>query len=406
MFQSDLIHIAAEHLDRKHVRLIAPDPTKPPSPADKEVLDSYKSQCTHGEHSVRIIGSLIRQAIPINIQPVADYIFQGTEQEDWYLETDFPNLAPPWETAWFHWNPPTWVRSEGDIIQSPMMKDYEYGCLNMGLPSEQFRPPNDDKNLVPPPEAKWLQCFYLFSRMKSTGVISWYSFKFFVDGQGNGLFKTGGLHVSEPHDWPTGEERMFKHGSGPFSPHSKFKFMNETEEITINSLDRVNHAIRALDKLKGEHPELIEQHLTGGVKVDPWGIARSGKYTEPEHPPIENDVIATLFPVFLATSFCHCKNVAVTEIPIPDKVLKKRSAKGIWTPKVRREIHIEPMKKILRHTPGTKQDDLKRQLVIRRGHFKDFKEGRGLFGKHHGLYWWESFVRDTTNVRYQVEGKS
>lgn len=33
--------------------------------------------------------------------------------------------------------------------------------------------------------------------------------------------------------------------------------------------------------------------------------------------------------------------------------------------------------------------DRQAQMTIRRGHFKDYRQGRGLFGKHHDLYWWE-----------------
>ena len=36
---------------------------------------------------------------------------------------------------------------------------------------------------------------------------------------------------------------------------------------------------------------------------------------------------------------------------------------------------------------------LKQALHICRGHFKDYRDGRGLFGKHKGLYWWEQNVR-------------
>lgn len=30
-----------------------------------------------------------------------------------------------------------------------------------------------------------------------------------------------------------------------------------------------------------------------------------------------------------------------------------------------------------------------------RGHFKDYRQSGGLFGKHHGLFWWGSALRGT-----------
>jgi len=32
-------------------------------------------------------------------------------------------------------------------------------------------------------------------------------------------------------------------------------------------------------------------------------------------------------------------------------------------------------------------------LHITRGHFKDYRDGKGLFGKYQGLFWWDQHVR-------------
>lgn len=45
-------------------------------------------------------------AARIDIQNVADYMYMGTDQEEWEWETDFPNLAPPFESFWMEWTQP------------------------------------------------------------------------------------------------------------------------------------------------------------------------------------------------------------------------------------------------------------------------------------------------------------
>jgi len=63
-------------------------------------------------------------------------------------------------------------------------------------------------------------------------------------------------------------------------------------------------------------------------------------------------------------------------------------------------LEIEPMKKVLKSEGNIDEVGLQRALHICRGHFKDYSNGKGLFGKHKGLYWWDSTVRGT-----ESEGK-
>lgn len=98
----------------------------------------------------------------------------------------------------------------------------------------------------------------------------------------------------------------------------------------------------------------------------------------------------TLQICWLALSFMHCKNVKIIENP-PHKSPSGRNKHG---PRITfKTLEIEPMKRILREEGGSEKTGLKRALHICRGHFKDFSNGRGLFGRNHGLYWWDSQVR-------------
>lgn len=98
-----------------------------------------------------------------------------------------------------------------------------------------------------------------------------------------------------------------------------------------------------------------------------------------------------LYPALLAICFMHCKNV--TRIPhgphLGSKAKRERHA-----PRIRyHTLVIEPMKKILREEGQSEKTGLKMALHICRGHFKDFREGKGLFGKFKDIYWWDSQVR-------------
>jgi hypothetical protein len=107
-----------------------------------------------------------------------------------------------------------------------------------------------------------------------------------------------------------------------------------------------------------------------------------------------NMMKAANFPVLLALTFSHCKNVKTERLPPPpERLQKSRVSKG--KPRLARAhvIVIDPMKKALRegagqsnYTPGSAQT-----LHIVRGHFKTFEE-RPLFGKYKGMFWFPMHV--------------
>lgn len=101
------------------------------------------------------------------------------------------------------------------------------------------------------------------------------------------------------------------------------------------------------------------------------------------------------FPVLLAVSFMHCKNVRVEDNRQPKALAKKWHGKYNLWPSPYKTLVIEPMKDILKREGKCEETGLKRALHICRGHFKDYREGPGLFGKHHVLVYQPSIVRGT-----------
>jgi hypothetical protein len=102
-----------------------------------------------------------------------------------------------------------------------------------------------------------------------------------------------------------------------------------------------------------------------------------------------------LHPVFLALSFMHCKNVRVVDTPVPPKLAKKFRAHHGFNPVAHKTLVIEPLKEILRREGRSGEVGLAKAMHICRGHFADYTQGKGLFGKYHGKYWIPSTVRGT-----------
>lgn len=103
-----------------------------------------------------------------------------------------------------------------------------------------------------------------------------------------------------------------------------------------------------------------------------------------------------LHPTFLAVSFLHCKNVRVEEHSMDKPLAKKFRAKHNNLQPVKwKTLVIEPLRQILRQEGKSHEVGLAKALHICRGHFRDYREGRGLFGKLHGVFWTPSVVRGT-----------
>jgi hypothetical protein len=100
-------------------------------------------------------------------------------------------------------------------------------------------------------------------------------------------------------------------------------------------------------------------------------------------------------PAFLAMSFLHCKNVVVVDNEVPVKLAKKYRARTGVQPTRYKTLVIEPLKQILRTEGKSHEHGLAKALHICRGHFRDYRQGRGLFGRYHQLVWTPSIVRGT-----------
>lgn len=119
----------------------------------------------------------------------------------------------------------------------------------------------------------------------------------------------------------------------------------------------------------------------------------------PDKKEAEEEIAAVgkmFYPMLLAISFLHCKNVKMVHTLPQSRKHKEQTQKP---PKIKvYTLEIEPMRKILETEGQSQKTGLKKALHICRGHFKDFSQGAGLFGKYKGLFWWDSQLRG--NAKY------
>jgi hypothetical protein len=288
------------------------------------------------EPEANYIRSLLEKATLVRVQPIADYLYLGTDQENWYLTKDFPNIAPPWPVMFASWKEPRKSFSEGKIIdRTEHVKDLEVGCLMEAVDITGIT----NRSPVIPANARWSTSYTVFIRHRELLNISWQTASFFVNADGS----YAGIESTE-----------------------------------------------------------TDKHQ--------FAITPASLWPECEHDMSQRrgfDFIPMLFPVLLAISFCHCKNVTVRREEVPAGLYKKRMRSHGFSPKVWHEIEIEPMRKVMRsvHAEGAGNEASETMRILKqRGHFKDYTDGRGLFGKHHGLYWWEA--KQTLGVSYQVNPPS
>lgn len=103
------------------------------------------------------------------------------------------------------------------------------------------------------------------------------------------------------------------------------------------------------------------------------------------------------YPAFLAISFLHCKNVTQIEhIPNKKKSAYHRRFSGHPLTKYY-TLEIDPMKKVLHEEGQIESLGLKKALHICRGHFANYTEGKGLFGKYHGQFWIPQHVKGSAS---------
>ena len=125
----------------------------------------------------------------------------------------------------------------------------------------------------------------------------------------------------------------------------------------------------------------------------PWAVKKG----------VGDGMAQMLFPVLLAISFMHCKNVKMRDC-IPPKKLSLSHQKKHGRELIRYHVlDIKPLRKLLDRYRSGSRADLRHALHICRGHFKTFTEDAPLLGRHSGTFWWTPQVRGARDVGVVVK---
>lgn len=151
----------------------------------------------------------------------------------------------------------------------------------------------------------------------------------------------------------------------------------------------IDYGLRGITA-SGPHGSTFLAIDNDGVIVDrPWMQSLAG----PEEADSIRAFISWFHPPLLAISFLHCKNVVMVDNSVPAPLAKKYQKRHGVAPAKYKTLVIEPLKQILRREGRSGEIGIQRAMHICRGHFRDYREGRGLFGKYHQLVWMPSIVR-------------
>ena len=94
------------------------------------------------------------------------------------------------------------------------------------------------------------------------------------------------------------------------------------------------------------------------------------------------------FPAFLAMSLLNCKNVVTKEVTTPPALVKANKRRGHEITPSHLLIEIQPITVRTARESGAPGYS-KAAVSIIRGHFKDYSNGKGLFGRYKGMFWWD-----------------
>jgi hypothetical protein len=181
---------------------------------------------------------------------------------------------------------------------------------------------------------------------------------------------------------------------GSFPPNTKWILWSELY-IDYGHIIKPEYQNRLIEGvIVGPHGNIfvcVDEH---GVIIDRPHIQTYIDTGSPDEEHIR-DLITWLHPMYLAVSFLHCHNVRVEDNVIPKPLRKKFRERHGFDPANYKTLVIEPLKQILRHEGQSDKTGLARAMHICRGHFRDYREGRGLFGKYKKLVWMPALVRGT-----------
>lgn len=308
---------------------------------------------------------------------ISEYYYEGSLQEHWDIFRDFPNIAPPFPIMFIEWQYPTRIISEIGITYPEKI------CRRLGT----LVISRDITNMIP--DLSKEKVAYMMWNIGYTKAIELGKYDI---AKGIRRMKPEELYDSLPielqQEWQSKAREAQEIGS---------------RESLVNKIRWSSSYLFFAEMITGEIVQPSIYTLFVDKDGKPFGVP-VGKDVKPAimeglsdfnaQVRLGNTSTSDLIHISLLTlSFMHCKNIVVNIQRYPQQQNKARLRKGKFPLITYRILEIEPIKKILENEGGKRDIGLKKSLHICRGHFKDYMTGDGLFGKIHGIWWWDMQTR-------------
>jgi len=297
--------------------------------------------------------------VPVDITNAAKWFYEDNEQDEHDWTESFPKVVPPWPVCWFEFRTPSFINVGGKITTN----DFPAVCTGVLATTLEIK---EDKRRSA-----------IEDDMLSALIFSQYPHGELTRQLRDPLVQEA---VTDRQD------KIAKRVSEGWMPRwiTFFKVFILSRSKMILDLIDISIYISEDGRVI---PDLL-LHVPG-LDIIPTLISK---------PPVEGrdfltDLSSSLLPVLFSLSLLHCKNVEIINEPRPSKkVLKARQKRG--KPYLRyKQLIVDPMRKQTRHEAESGESSIKRALHICRGHFKDYRDGEGLFGKYKDIYWWDMHAR-------------
>ena len=312
-----------------------------------KMMHEFRKEITRPVGGQPVMG--LPDPVCVEITPAAHHYYEGTSKEIWDMREDFHCITPPWPYCWLEFQNPKFANMGGRMEKLPWRSDLRTGLLSITLEVKK------DQYVAPDCDPLRMLFRIKEERMKKIGHIIKQSQ--LEEEREELLRKWKGIPIGwiwHTVGFASGRERII--------PYWEWGIY----------LDRDGRAL----------PEL-------GLGFAPSDFAVMDLSTH-----IESNNPHGMLGVFcFALALMHCENVAIIDEPINQTLLKKRDRTG--KPRLRFKV-LDVRPTIARHLNRDNRVEPARRnlpLHICRGHFKDYREGPGLFGRQHGIWWWPMYTR-------------
>ena len=371
----------------------------------------------------------IRSSVVILGDNVSNYFYEGNEQEDWSLEKDFPNVAPPFDLFFLDFKAPASVKSSV-TGHNPWVKGMPIAWGLLCQSREQGEPPVDLRQ-----ESQRVSLRVSFQQRLgehqqacaqfgyAEGTVPDHEIAQRFTGKQQEAIRhlkriRAGHELVQKNNWEELEHLFYRHTGY----HPGAKWVLELSLFVEHDWSRRKKGRVAIIPAWTWQIGVNAQGVIVGSKDMLNGPLAEEYFLQQAEPGV--DVVETIeqysggYYQFLCTglltlSFLHCKNVELKTVEESEVSEESRSPHRKAAKKARQRqtavrdqrpvqerpiityhvLDVEPMKQVLRAEGQADQQGLKRAMHICRGHFAHYEQGKGLFGKYHGTYWREQHIR-------------